>query len=373
MKTVVTGNLGYVGPCVVERMRSIRGNRIIGIDTGYFHDRLLDPRSQPESPVDEQLIADVRDISACTLEGADSVIHLAGISNDPIGNEFAAVTDEINRAATFRLAELARRAGARTFVFASSCSVYGSAEDGARNETSEVNPLTPYARSKVAAEQALAELACENFSVTCLRFATACGISPRLRLDLVLNDFVATAVKTGEIRMLSDGSPWRPLIDVRDMARAVEWAVNRPAAHGGAFLVMNTGSDDWNFQLRDLAATVAETMPGTSVTINRDARPDKRSYKVSFELFRRLAPRHQPAIRLRQCIEALKIGLEDAGAAASVFTPSRFVRLQTLMALREAGRLQPDLRWMESARPADLVRSTPAARDSYPGHRAAHA
>ncbi|HTA42722.1 MAG TPA: SDR family oxidoreductase [Bryobacteraceae bacterium] len=358
MTTIVTGNLGYVGPGVVQRLRSSGGRTIIGLDNGYFEENLLAPAALPDSPPDEQIIADVRDVSPSVLAGADSIVHLAGISNDPIGNEFAAITDEINRGATFRLAEMARRAGVRSFVFASSCSVYGCAEDGARSEASETGPLTPYAKSKVAAEEALRELAGRDFIVTCLRFATACGISPRLRLDLVLNDFVATAVRTGEIRILSDGTPWRPLIDVRDMARAIEWAVNRPAKVGGDFLVVNTGSDEWNYQMRDLAAMVAAVMPGTSISINKEARPDKRSYKVSFELFRRLAPEHQPAVSLRQSIEALRAGLEASGAAASSFAPSRFVRLHTLTELREQGRLLPDLRWTE------LVPASPTRFDN---------
>lgn len=346
MKTIlVTGNLGYVGPGVVQRLRNLPGTKVAGIDAGYFEDNLLDPVALPDSPPDQQVIADLRDVTPSVLTGVDSVVHLAGISNDPIGNEFASITDEINRGVTLRLAEMARRAGASSFVFASSCSVYGCAEDGARTETSETGPLTHYAKSKVAAEQALRDVASSDFKVTCLRFATACGISPRLRLDLVLNDFVATAVKTGEIRILSDGTPWRPLIDVKDMARAIEWAVNRPSESGGDFLVVNAGSDQWNYQMRDLAEMVAAVMPGTSISINKDARPDKRSYKVSFELFRRLAPEHQPAVSLRQSIEALRSGLEASGAASASFSPARFIRLQTLKALREEGRLQSDLRW----------------------------
>jgi nucleoside-diphosphate-sugar epimerase len=275
------------------------------------------------------------------------VVHLAGISNDPIGNAFQEITQSVNCEASVKLAENARLSGARAFVFASSCSVYGYAEDGARSEKSAVNPLTAYARSKIDTEQALHAIASEQFVVTCLRFATACGLSPRLRLDLVLNDFVASALTAGQIRILSDGTPWRPLIDVNDMARAVEWAVGRTAGNGGAFLVVNAGSDDRNYQVRTLAREVASAIPGTRISINPDAQPDQRSYQVSFELFRRLAPQHQPTTSLRQSIEGLRRGLQEAGAASPGFAPARFNRLNTLKQLMDDGHLGPDLRWRQ--------------------------
>ena len=169
-----------------------------------------------------------------------------------------------------------------------------------------VNPLTAYARSKVASEKSLAELAGPDFIVTCLRFATACGASPRLRLDLVLNDFVASAVTSGVIKILSDGTPWRPLIDVEDMARAFDWAIDRSASNGGEFLVVNAGSNVWNYQIRELAEAVANAVPGATVEINKNAAPDKRSYRVDFSLFESLAPDHQPQVTLEQAIAELK-------------------------------------------------------------------
>ena len=323
--------------------------RILGIDSGYFTDCLLDPHSLPDAAPDEQLTTDVRDIDEASLKGVDAVIHLAGISNDPIGNAFAQVTHDVNTEATLRLAKLARRAGARSFVFASSCSVYGFAEGGPRSESSEVGPLTAYAKSKVAAEEVLKEAASDDYPVTCLRFATACGISPRLRLDLVLNDFVAAAVSTGEIRILSDGTPWRPLINVSDMARAAEWAALRPASNGGAFLAINAGSNVWNYQVKDLAHAVADAIPGVSIRINPDAQPDKRSYRVSFDLFAQLAPHHQAIATLPGTILALKAGLENGGASAPGFDPTRFIRLKRLSGLIESGRLGSSLRWAEQA------------------------
>ena len=175
----------------------------------------------------------------------------------------------MNHRATVSLARAAKEAGASSFVFASSCSVYGLAEDGLRTEESETGPLTAYATSKLLAERDLAELADETFAVTSLRFATACGMSDRLRLDLVLNDFVAGAHAFREITLLSDGTPWRPLIHVRDMARAIDWALERPADHGGAFLALNTGSDEWNYQIRQLADAVASIVPGVEVSVRR--------------------------------------------------------------------------------------------------------
>lgn len=350
MKILVTGNLGYVGPCVVARLRAaFPGAHLIGLDAGYFADALLDPAGLPEQHPDEQILDDVRDFPARRLDGISSVVHLAGISNDPIGNQFEDATRQVNYEATVALAANARRAGATSFVFASSCSVYGFAEDGASSESSAVNPLTAYARSKYAAECALAGLASRDFAVTCLRFATACGSSPRLRLDLVLNDFVAGAVATGEIRILSDGTPWRPLIHVTDMARAMEWAVARPASNGGEFLAVNAGSAEWNYQVKDLAAAVAAALPGTTVRINRDAQPDKRSYKVRFDLFRRLAPDHQPAATLRNTIADLALVLDRAGARAPGFTRDRYMRLQSLLSLREHGLLDAGMRWTPAA------------------------
>jgi nucleoside-diphosphate-sugar epimerase len=184
--------------------------------------------------------------------------------------------------------------------------------------------------------------------VTCLRFATACGMSPRLRLDLVLNDFVACALTSGEITVLSDGTPWRPLIDVADMARAIEWAIIRDAAEGGQYLVCNAGSDEWNWQVKDLANAVAAAVPGTSVSINLAAPPDKRSYQVDFSLFRRLAPGYQPQTKLEDSIARLRDGLRAIGFADSDFRNSQNIRLKVLERHMETGRLSADLNWVEA-------------------------
>lgn len=346
MRILITGNMGYVGPCLIRHLRrAIPNARLIGFDTGYFADSLLDSASLPDEVPDEQVKGDVREIPTGLLSGVDAVVHLAAISNDPMGKEFEAVTLAVNYHASADWALAARRAGVKAFVFASSCSVYGLAEDGERTETSEVNPLTAYAKSKCLAEQKMADLAGPEFAVTSLRFATACGISPRLRLDLVLNDFVATALRTGEIRVLSDGSPWRPLIDVFDMARAIEWAVGRPASEGHPFLAVNAGSNHWNYQVKDLAEAVAAALPGTRIRINKDAPPDKRSYRVCFNQFAKLAPDHRPTATLQSTIARLVDGLEQAAIRSPRFQPDRLVRLKTLVELKNARKLDSTLKW----------------------------
>jgi len=275
----------------------------------------------------------------------DAIVHLAAISNDPIGNKFEEVTFDINYRASINLAKRAKEAGVRSFTFASSCSMYGSADDSARTEKSELNPLTAYAKSKVLTEKDLEPLASEKFKVTSLRFSTACGWSDRLRLDLVLNDFVAAAVASGRITILSDGTPWRPLINVKDMARAIDWAISREPANGGEFLAVNVGSDEWNYQVKDLSEAVARVIPNTSVSINKDAQPDKRSYRVNFDLFRRLAPAYQPKIDLTGSIRELKSGLESIGFKDGEFRTSRYMRLMILTELQEKGLLNEKLEW----------------------------
>jgi len=347
MKILVTGNMGYVGPGVITQLReSYPGAILIGYDIGFYASNLSNAEILPECRADLQYFSDVRKLPDGLFDGVDAVVHLAAISNDPMGKRHEDVTLDINYRASLDLAGKAKRAGVKSFVFASSCSVYGFAEDGARTESSSVNPLTAYARSKVSTEKGLAELADNHFTVTCLRFATACGMSPRLRLDLVLNDFVAGAISSGEISILSDGTPWRPLINVKDMARAIDWAVERKSACGGSYLVINAGSDAWNYQVRELAEAVARIIPGTKVSINRDAQPDKRSYKVDFTLFRSLAPLHQPVYGLDKTIAELGEGLDSMSFADPDFRNSSLIRLKSLDMLADAGLLSDRLGWM---------------------------
>ena len=345
MRFLITGNMGYVGPVVVRHLRNrFPTATIAGVDTCFFGQCLTTRDELPESYLDVQHFADVRRIDKSLLEGVDALVLLAAISNDPMGKAFETVTAEINERACVQLAQLARSAGVKRVVFASSCSVYGFAEGGPRDEQAEVNPLTAYARSKIDTERAIASLATNDFVITSLRFPTACGFSPRLRLDLVLNDFVASALASGKIEVLSDGTPWRPLIDVRDMARAIEWASERSAG-GRPFLAINVGRNECNYQVNDLAEAVAKFIPGTSVSINKNAPPDKRSYQVEFGLYKKLAPEHLPAHSLDESIRALKTGLEAIGFADARFRESDLIRLKVLARLRDRQVVDESLYW----------------------------
>jgi nucleoside-diphosphate-sugar epimerase len=349
MKILITGNMGYIGPCVVERLRcSYSDATLVGLDMGYFANCLTNSVILPECRVDQQYFADIRRLPPDLLDDVDTVVHMAGISNDPMGNTFEEVTLQINYHASIELAKKARERGVRSFVFASSCSMYGSADDRPRGEKSPLNPLTAYARSKVYTERDLAHLADAGFKVTSLRFSTACGMSERLRLDLVLNDFVAGAVSSKKITILSDGTPWRPLINVKDMARAIDWAISRDAVNGGPFVAVNVGSDQWNYQVKDLAYAVSEVIPDVDISINKDAQPDRRSYRVNFDLFRRLAPDHQPQVDLITTIRDLKAGLEAIRFHDENFRNSRFMRLKVLTHLRDQNLLSEKLEWIDT-------------------------
>ncbi len=345
MKIVIFGNMGYVGPGVVSRLRSTYPEaNIIGYDTGFFASCLTDVDYLPERKLDHQYFGDIRNVPDDVLEGADAVVNLAAISNDPMGTKFEEVTLDVNHKSGIALAKQAKELRVKSFIFASSCSMYGSASDGAKTEESTLNPLTAYARSKVFTEQDLKPLADKNFTVTCLRFATACGMSPRLRLDLVLNDFVACALSSKHITILSDGTPWRPLINVKDMAVAIDWAISRPASIGN-FLAVNTGSDKWNYQVKDLAEAVASVIPGVEVSVNTEAPPDKRSYMVNFDLYRKLAPDHQPQYDLISTIKELRDGLEAMKFHDSDFRDSKLMRLKVLTTLQEKKELTEKLQW----------------------------
>ena len=346
MRILVTGNMGYVGPAVVAHLRkALPASEIHGFDSGFFAHCLTDDGGIPERMIHTQHFGDVRTLEPQLLEGFDAVIQLAAVSNDPMGKQFEAATGSINRDSSVRLAELAAKAGVGTFVFASSCSVYGIAGGGPRTEDDPVAPETAYAHSKVDTERALRELDCD-MKITALRFATACGYSPRVRLDLVLNDFVAAALTKGEITVLSDGSPWRPLIDVADMARAMEWAITRDPENGGRFLVVNAGASANNYQVKDIAETVAAAVPGTKVSINSAAPVDSRSYRVNFGLFERLAPDHTPQVSLAQSVQNLIGGLSgrlDGGGGKSM---RQLIRLNVLQDHIDARRLTQDLEWV---------------------------
>ena len=342
---MVTGNLGYIGPSVVSQLRKCHPKAsIIGMDLGFF-ENCLTGKASSDQFLDRQIYKDIRDVDIKDFEDFDAIIHLAAISNDPMGKKFEKVTDEINAKASIKIAELAKTAKVKNYVFASSCSVYGEESEFPKKEKDNLNPLTAYAKSKINTELGIKDLASDSFNVTCLRFATACGFSSRTRLDLVLNDFVAAAIADKNIKILSDGSPWRPLIHVSDMARAIDWASTRRSNNGGALLIVNVGSNEWNYKILDLAEAVAEQIPGTSVEVNSDATPDKRSYKVDFSKFFELAPAYQPKVTLKEAIEDLKDGLISMKFSNSDFRNSDYIRLNVLNDHINSQRITDSLSW----------------------------
>lgn len=346
MKILIFGNLGYIGPAVVKHLRkSFPESYLVGYDIGYFAHCLTNNRYQPEVNLDKQIFADIRKVKAKDLEGFDAVVDLAAISNDPIGNKFEAITLDINYRAAVNLAKLSKDAGVKKFVYASSCSIYGAASQYPKKENDEVNPLTAYAKSKVLTERELEPLASKDFIVTCHRFATACGFSNRHRLDLVLNDFVASALINKEITILSDGTPWRPMINIKDMARAIEWGILRDSSLGGNFLAVNTGSNGWNNQIKPLAERVAAIIPGTVVNVNDKAAPDKRSYRVNFDLFSKLAPDHQPIHDLELTISELKENLIEMNFRDANFRESNLIRLKVITDLLDQNLLNENFEW----------------------------
>ena len=344
MKTLITGNLGYLGPSFIKEIRIAHPlAEIVGMDLGLFSHCLTDMSMLPETYLDAQVYKDVRNITQEDLNGFDSVIHLAAISNDPMGQSFEKITNEINHQSSIKVAKLSKLAGVKNYVFASSCSVYGEASESPKVEEDDLNPLTAYAKSKIDTEINLKGLESEEFIITCLRFSTACGFTARTRLDLVLNDFVADAVLNGEINILSDGSPWRPLINTKDMARAANWAINRDIKNGGAFCVVNVGSDNWNYQVKDLAYAVSDIIPGTKVAINKNAQPDKRSYKVNFYKFNELAADYLPKETLESTIIELKNGISKMQFVDKNFRDSNYIRLNVLTSLINSNRFNDNL------------------------------
>jgi len=346
LKILVTGNLGYIGPTLTSHLeKSIKDVQILGYDTGFFQNCITGNLISPNFGISRQYYGDIRDINLDILDGIDAVIHLAAISNDPLGKEFSKVTMEINHAATIKLAKLSLKSGVKNFVFASSCSVYGIAQQGDRKETDPTNPLSTYAESKLAVEKDVKNTDLENMTFTSLRFATACGWSNRLRLDLVLNDFVASALTRGEVTLLSDGTAWRPLIDVEDMSRALAWASLRKKSEGGQYLCVNAGSNNSNYQVKELAHAVAKVIDGTKISIHEAALPDKRSYKVDFTLFENLAGSFLPKVNLFNSIENLKNGLIGFNFENKDFRKSSLIRLNIVKKLIQAGRIDKSLRW----------------------------
>jgi len=346
MKVFITGNMGYVGSTLTQYLKKTYPKiELIGYDTSFFGHLLTGTDFIPEKKITTQYFGDVRDISKSMLDGVDAIVHLAGVSNDPIGKEFEGVTEDINRHASIRLAKLAIKNGIKNFVFASSCSMYGQAEGASKKESDKTNPLTAYAHSKIGTEEDIKNINLGDMSFTSLRFATACGWSDRLRLDLVLNDFVACAISSGKITVLSDGTPWRPLIDVEDMSRAIAWAITRKQNNGGQYLAINAGKNSSNYQVKEIANAVVSIIPKTEISINKDALPDKRSYTVDFTMFEKLAPDFQPIISLEKSINRLKEGLLKLNFNDNEFRNSSLIRLNILRNYLKNNMIDKNLRW----------------------------
>jgi nucleoside-diphosphate-sugar epimerase len=324
MKVFVTGHRGYIGVHLVELLKQA-GHQVTGCDLRLFEGCGWEPFAS----ADRELVKDTRKISAQDLEGHDCVMHLAAMSNDPMGAVDSATTYEVNRDASIRLAALAKSAGVPRFLFAGSCSIYGAGKTLDLDEQAPFNPLTAYAHSKIDSEKGIAPLADASFSPVFLRNATAYGHSPMLRIDLVVNNLLGSALAYGEIRIQSDGTPWRPLIHCRDIARAFVALAQAPreAVHNRA---INIGANSENYQVKDVGDQVQRLIPGAKVVYTGEVGADPRNYRVKFDLLYRLLPDFRLAYDLRSGMEELHRKMVQHGFARADFEGDRFVRLRTL-------------------------------------------